>query len=257
MNVSKILRRIWPASLALPVAAFLLLTQTPQAQTIQNTYTPPAPAIISKAETTERGVEIRWLASQAGSEPLNGYVVERMSDGRSFEFVARVEKVFLSYLDTEGQKGDSYRVIAEDARGADGRSRPSNIATAQPTQPGAIAVQTQTPSKVLGAATPSNTPDEIANHLNHAITEAFAAVNSALDNHDPNQAKDKLADLHNYQQEVLSRWHEFDNLSKETLKQTCAENVLHFTASIYAMPEAARANAILAEAGCRAIQEAP
>lgn len=98
------------------------------------TPTCPAPVIIKEVKATERGVELRWTASQPGSKPLGVYIIERAEDGRHFAFVARVEKSFLSFLDAEGRAGDTYRIITEDTTGKNGRSEPSQpmVASASP-----------------------------------------------------------------------------------------------------------------------------
>lgn len=254
--MKKFLHNLWLIVLLLPVLLILSIAQKPQAVAPQhNAYVPPAPVIIKEAKATKRGVALHWAASQPGSKPLGVYIIERAEDGRHFAFVARVEKSFLSFLDAEGRAGDTYRVIAEDTTGKNGRSEPSQpmIASASPGM--TVMVSPDSTPNVLGA-THGSTPDITADQLSRVMAAAFTNLRQALTNHDAATIRQSLGSLQNSHKSALEMWRNLGRDGKQVLKQTCTEHATAFQADLLALPEWARADGTLAEAGCRAIMDA-
>lgn len=206
----------------------------------------PAKVIAKEAIVIDQGVQISWLAAQPGTHSIGGYVIEKNQDG-GFKPLARVEKVSLSYIDSDGMIGDTYRIIAEDIQQPPKHSPASDQLTATLKKPGSTFLITT----AYGSTGAGNTTPEALQSL---LVQAFTELDKALIHRAP--IEKYLNALQSYQKQVLGLFPQLPASQKTILAKTCADQMPMFEAAMHTMPEHNRMDGLLVHAGCDAIQDA-
>lgn len=212
---------------------------------------PPTQIIVKGATSTIQGVYLEWLEGQAGKHPIDGYIIERNRANSDFTFVARVEKISLSYLDAEGQPGDAYRVFAQDDQKPAKRSAASQPIVVTPAKPGEAVLATTSPpqAKIDQTAAPGTKADT----LQKFITQAFTDFDTALNRRDTESARGKLTILQNYLRQALTLFPQLSPAQKMLLVNTCNQNLGVFEANAHTLTEQDQMDSLLVIAGCGAI----
>ena len=254
------LRRRWFVLVLLAIAlGALIWVFIERSDSTQRGAVPPAQIIMGQAILIDQGVEVNWLAALPGMYPITGYLIERSRDGENFIRIARVEKTSLSFLDTEGQKGDAYRIIAEDDRRPAGHSAASIPVAASAPKPGSVVVVESSISRyVLGVAKPTGRqtgPDETAATLQEHMIQLFAALDPDLARNDFTAVSGYLTALQNDQRQILSLWQQLSAVQKVASAHACEEQAKLFGANLHVLPERSQLDGMLVQAGCSAMQE--
>jgi hypothetical protein len=239
--------------LCIMVFGLLLFRQQPPSG---NSYNTPTKVIMAQAVVVEQGAQVTWLESQHGGHQIATYIIERSRDGHNFEQVARIENIFLSYLDADGQTNDLYRVSAEDTSGS--RSPSSDYLAAAPAKPGSVVIASLDTTHVLGATTSleqAESPAQKAAALHNLISQSFTNIDKTVSIKDHVTVQNLLSELQSYQRQALSLWPKLASDQKLNLAQACTEHDSAFRANIYAMPEEYQFDTTIARASCDALQK--
>lgn len=258
VKIKSLIDHYWLFTLLFLLALGSLVLPWRQTYTKRQVSILPSSVVVDQAIVIDQGVQVNWLEAQAGAHPIGGYIIERSrSSGSDFIFIARVEKISLEYLDTEGQAGDKYRIIAEDDQRPAGRSPASEQLVAAPAKPGSIVVLAPA-AQVLGTSTAldqASTPNTKAVALRDRMTQAFAGFDAALAGGNTTSARSVLHAIQDYQRQVLSLFPWLSSAEKISLARTCAEQSGIFEINLHVLAEDDQLDGMMVLAGCDAIQD--
>lgn len=231
-----------------------------------NTMVPPGRVTLDRAVASDQGVEITWLEADAGSFPIQNYVVERSHEHGAFQEVGRVEKDARSYQDGEGRAGDEYRVVAEDDQAPPNRSSDSEIVAAAVADPGSIPnVATDTAptppiaspveSHVPASTSPAVSSESQATALDTKKTDSLNGIEQALTTKNFEAAADQITQLQLSDRQTLALFNRLSPQRQTSLAQNCQQRSGALEADFHLLPESSQLNGLLAQAACDAIQD--
>lgn len=223
---------------------------------------PPTRVIIVRAKVTSLGVQIDWLPAQAGTYKIGGYIIERNHRTMSFEQIGRVENGSRNFIDSGGQPGDAYRIIAEDEQKPAHHAIASEQTVAVMPKAGELitvapADVAQATRNVLDASTdhPSS-PDMRAATLQHHIVEIFSQFDTAVARHDFTETPRTLNRLQDYYRQILFIFRQLSPAQQLSLRLTCQQQAGPLEADLALLPENYQMDGLLVKAECEAIQDA-
>lgn len=250
LMIKKLIRRHWLVAMIFIIGMSGLIISLHIGKVGSVTTFSPAQVVAISAIVVDQGVRVEWLESQAGTYPIGGYIIERERDG-SVVLIGRVEKTTHDYIDTEGQVGDTYRIIAEDDQLPAAQSVASQPIVANRARPGSAvlaATSYRTPDLLLAG-------DDAVTTLRDAIAQAFAAFDDALSQKNAQAAKDQLAALYAYQQQAMSLQAGLKVYEKSLFAQVCMDNLNIFEANLHTLTDQDLMSGMLVLAACNALQD--
>jgi hypothetical protein len=215
---------------------------------------PPARVIVDQAEVIDQGIRITWLKAQDGSSPISRYIIEKSRAGSDFKEVGYVSNELFSYIDTNGQAQDAYRIIAEDNQQPAHHSAPSENAVGTPPKAGNAVVLAPATAGRPKSPDPSGTPEMQAAQLLTSSSNIFATFQGSLAKKDMPGLENQLALMQKYQQQILMLLPRLSSPQKTLLIQVYANQANVFAMQIHQLPESLQMDGLLVQAGYKVIQ---
>lgn len=240
-----------------------------------STVTPPSQVIMSKAIVVDQGVEVDWLPAQEGSYPIGGYDIQKSSQGGDYVQIDSVDGSSQSYIDTTGQVGDAYKVIAEDNQTPANTSTPSDPITATQATPGdAVAVapptsvpdpasasiptvpQSSAPTTAPSVVVPTtDTPQQVST-LVKGVQQFTTSLDTALNVNDPAKTVNSIHAVQGYNRQMLMTLPDLSAPQRQSLAATCKQQRSVLQPDVFLLPEDNLIDGLLALASCDAVQGA-
>lgn len=212
----------------------------------------PVGVLIGQAVVEPAGVHVTWVDAWAEVPHSLGYRIERSANASEpFQSVGETAPGATSFIDPDGQEGHFYRVIA---RRTDSETTPSDAVKAITARVGSnVTVAEAAPTAVLGLDSAA-TPGQQAALLTQVIAGSWRDL--AAGPNDTAHAGQLLSSLQANQRHLLGLFAQLSPTEKSAAREACLASADVQESLTHLLPEALHMDALLAQAGCSAIEQA-